>query len=199
MRKKFLLAAVAAVSIAGFGQSALAQNHGGGHGGGGGGGGHGGGGVSHSGGGVGGVGGGGFRGGGVGHYGGGGGGHYGGGGYGYRGGGYGGYRGGGYYGYGGGYYDPFFFGGLGFATGYALASPYYYDAPYADDYDDGYAPPAAYDDGAPPPPPSSGAREQSYDEGYSAAHAAPARGYNCQGWRWDATAQKYVAAQVACQ
>jgi hypothetical protein len=95
------------------------------------------------------------------------------GGHGWRGGGWrgGGWRGGGWgWGPGWGWYDPFFWGGVGFVAGYDLA-------PYWDDYydypDDGYGPPPG------------------------AAPAAPA-GYNCDGWRWDASQQRYVAAKVAC-
>jgi hypothetical protein len=67
---------------------------------------------------------------------------------------------------------PWFWGGLGFATGVALATPYYDDA-----YDYGYdaAPPAG---DAPPP--------------------SAADNYNCSAWRWDAAQNKYVQVRAAC-
>ncbi len=106
------------------------------------------------------------------------------------GGGYGGY-GGSYYG--GGYYsDPFFWGGLGLIGGYALASPAYgyaYDS--VDDYD--YSDAGGYGDRGSPPP--------RYDQGANSTYrdgAAPP-GYDCDGWRWDANARRYVAAKVSCQ
>ncbi len=107
----------------------------------------------------------------------------------------GGFRGGGFRGFGGccgGFYgDPFFWGGLGFLGGYALAGPVYYDS-YDSYYPD--APPpgyGAYPD-APPPPQGYG----SYGAGPTGA-APPAR-YDCDGWRWDANARRYVAAKVSC-
>jgi hypothetical protein len=68
--------------------------------------------------------------------------------------------------------DPFFWGGLGFVAGYDLA-------PYADDYYGPYGDP--YADGPP--------------EGYA---PGPPAGYDCNGWRWDAAQNRYVAAKVAC-
>ncbi len=91
----------------------------------------------------------------------------------------GGFRGGrfccGFFGPGFGFWgDPFFWGGLGFVAGYDLA-PYYddYYGPYGGDpYADG--PPQGYAPSGPPP------------------------GYDCNGWRWDAAQNRYVAARVAC-
>jgi len=38
-----------------------------------------------------------------------------------------------------------------------------------------------------------------YDDSYDApASAAPPPGYDCDGWRWDAGQNRYVAAKVAC-
>lgn len=68
--------------------------------------------------------------------------------------------------------DPFFWGGLGFVAGYDLAPSY-------DDYDGPYGDPYA---GVPP-------------EGYA---PGPPAGYDCNGWRWDAAQNRYVAAKVAC-
>lgn len=68
--------------------------------------------------------------------------------------------------------DPFFWGGLGFVAGYDLA-------PYYDDYYGPYGDP--YADGRP--------------EGYA---PGPPAGYDCDGWRWDAAQNRYVAAKVAC-
>ncbi len=68
------------------------------------------------------------------------------------------------------FYDPFFW-GVGFAGGYDIV-PYWDD--YYDDPADGYG----------PPPP---------------AGAAAPPGYNCDGWRWDASQQRYLPAKVACQ
>jgi hypothetical protein len=94
---------------------------------------------------------------------------------GFRGGGFrGGWGGRGYWGWG----YPFYWGGVGFIAGYSLA-PYWYDDCYYGPY---YACAPAY--GAPPPP--------------AAAPAGPPPGYDCDGWRWDATQQRYVAAKVAC-
>ena len=57
-------------------------------------------------------------------------------------------------------------------------SPYDdYDAPYGGGYPAAGAPPGA----------APGA-------GYNGAPA----GYNCDGWRWDANARRYVAAKVSC-
>jgi hypothetical protein len=71
------------------------------------------------------------------------------------------------------FYDPFFW-DVGFVGGYDIV-PYWDD--YYDDYDD---PADAY---GPPPP----------------AGAAAPPGYNCDGWRWDASQQRYLPAKVACQ
>jgi hypothetical protein len=68
--------------------------------------------------------------------------------------------------------DPFYWGGLGFVAGYDLA-------PYSDDYYGPYGDPYADE-----PP-----------EGYAPGRPA---GYDCDGWRWDAAQNRYVAAKVAC-
>jgi hypothetical protein len=92
---------------------------------------------------------------------------------------------GGYWGpYWGFYGDPFFWGGLGFVAGYELAGPTYGYYDTTDVY------------GAPPPP----AAYPTTPGGPRVAGpsgAAPV-GYNCDGWRWDPAAGKYVAAKVAC-
>jgi hypothetical protein len=70
-----------------------------------------------------------------------------------------------------GFYDPFFW-GAGYAGVYAMG-------PY-----DGYD---SYD--------------EPYDAGYpdaNAPQAAAPAGYDCDGWRWDAGAGRYVAAKVSC-
>jgi hypothetical protein len=82
--------------------------------------------------------------------------------------------------------NRFFFGG-GFWPGWGFYDPYYWDGGYVgayaiDPYDDGYS-------------------DAPYGGGYPAAGGptgAPP-GYDCDGWRWDATAGRYVAAKVACQ
>jgi len=130
-----------------------------------------------------------------------------GGGSGFRGGGFrgGGFRGGGFFGGPccGFYGDPFFWGGLGFLGGYALAAPVYYDS-YDSYYPD--APPpgyGAYPD-APPPPGYGGAYPSSSAPAYgdyrasSPRDVAPQPRYDCEGWRWDATTKRYVAAKVSC-
>lgn len=68
------------------------------------------------------------------------------------------------------FYDPFFW-DVGFVGGYDIV-------PYWDDY---YDYPA---DGYGPPPP---------------AGAAAPPGYDCDGWRWDPSQQRYLPAKVACQ
>lgn len=101
---------------------------------------------------------------------------------------HGGYYRGGYWGpYWGFYGDPFFWGGLGFVAGYELAGPGYGYYDTTDVYGWPAPPPAAYPT-APGGPPVAGP---------GASGPAPA-GYNCDGWRWDPTAGKYVAAKVAC-
>jgi hypothetical protein len=108
----------------------------------------------------------------------------------------GGFRGGGFYGgpyYGGYYNDPFFWGGLGFLGGYALAAPVYYDS-YDSYYPDAPPPPVyggAYP-GAPPPADYGDYRDS------GPRQAAPPSRYDCDGWRWDATTKRYVAAKVSC-
>lgn len=74
-------------------------------------------------------------------------------------------------GWGWGWYDPFFWGGVGFVAGYDLA-PYWGDY-YDDPGDYAYPPPGA------------------------TAPASP--GYDCDGWRWEPGQQRYVPAKVACQ
>jgi hypothetical protein len=73
-------------------------------------------------------------------------------------------------------HDVFFF---GFFPGFGFYDPFWWDAGYVGGYPlapyDGY-----YDDNAAPGP-----------------AAAPA-GYDCDGWRWDKAAGRYVAAKVAC-
>jgi hypothetical protein len=56
--------------------------------------------------------------------------------------------------------DPFYWDGLGYFGGYAMAPD--------DNYRDSRA-------------------------------AAPPAGYDCDGWRWDAAAGRYVAAKVSCK
>jgi hypothetical protein len=94
--------------------------------------------------------------------------------------------GGGYWGGGWGWWGaPFFWGGLGFIGGYAVAPYGYYDS-YDAYYGDPYAsaPPAYGPNGGPPPG--------------AGAPNGPPPGYDCDGWRWDAAANHYVAAKVAC-
>jgi hypothetical protein len=79
---------------------------------------------------------------------------------------------GGFWGPGWGWGDPFLWGGLGFATGYALAPDYGY---YDDTYDTPYGAPYDYAPAALPP------------------------GYDCDGWRWEPAQNRYVPAKVACQ
>ena len=131
-----------------------------------------------------------------------------GGGSGFRGGGFrgGGFRGGGFFGGPccGFYGDPFFWGGLGFLGGYALAAPVYYnsydsyypDAPPPPVYGGAYpsAPPPAYGGAYPgAPPPAYG----DYPDA-GPTRAAPAPRYDCDGWRWNPATNRYVAAKVSC-
>jgi hypothetical protein len=74
--------------------------------------------------------------------------------------------------------DDFIFVNLGFAPWGFWGDPFYWDwgyPGYPDDADYGY-------DAATGPPPAS----------------APPAGYDCDGWRWDAAANRYVAAKVSC-
>ncbi|HXU99223.1 MAG TPA: hypothetical protein VG166_01845 [Caulobacteraceae bacterium] len=74
-------------------------------------------------------------------------------------------------------HDRFFFFG-GFFPGFGFYDPFWWDAGYVG----GYAMDPYYD---------------GYD-GYAAPAPAAPSGYDCDGWRWDKAAGRYVAAKVSC-